>query len=41
MFQFRVGKATAAKLDFAACFRYAKCWFRVRLHKNIIKLFQI
>jgi hypothetical protein len=28
-------KATAAKLDFAACFRYAKCWFRVRLHKKL------
>jgi hypothetical protein len=30
-------KATAAKLDFAACFRYAKCSFRVRLHKKYIR----
>jgi hypothetical protein len=27
-------KATAAKLDFAVSFRYAKCSFRVQLHKK-------
>jgi hypothetical protein len=27
-------KASPAKLDFAACFTYVKCSFRVRLHKN-------
>jgi hypothetical protein len=26
---------TAAKLHFAACFRYAKCSFRVRLRKKL------
>jgi hypothetical protein len=31
-----VVKATAAKFNFAACSRHAKCSFRVRLHtKNI------
>jgi hypothetical protein len=29
-------KVTAAKLDFAGCFSYAKCSFRVRLHKKKI-----
>jgi hypothetical protein len=26
---------TTAKLDFTACFRYAKCSFRVRLRKKL------
>jgi hypothetical protein len=31
-----VVKATAAKFNFAACSRHAKCSFRVRLHTKII-----
>jgi hypothetical protein len=41
MFQFRVGTApeikSTRKLDLAACFRHAKCSFRVRLHKKIFR----
>jgi hypothetical protein len=33
-----VVKATAAKFNFAACSRHAKCSFRVRLHTNIISI---
>jgi hypothetical protein len=41
-----VVKATAAKFNFAACSRHAKCLFRVRLHTKIFlgacqKLFAI
>jgi hypothetical protein len=32
-----VVKATAAKFNFAACSRHAKCSFRVRLHTKNIK----
>jgi hypothetical protein len=32
-----VVKATAAKFNFAACSRHAKCSFRVRLHTNVFK----
>jgi hypothetical protein len=31
-----VVKATAAKFNFAACSRHAKCSFRVRLHTKYI-----
>jgi hypothetical protein len=30
-----VVKATAAKFNFAACCRHAKCSFRVRLHTKV------
>jgi hypothetical protein len=32
-----VVKATAAKFNFAACSRHAKCSFRVRLHTKIVR----
>jgi hypothetical protein len=32
-----VVKATAAKFNFAACSRHAKCSFRVRLHTKVFK----
>jgi hypothetical protein len=31
---------TATKQDFATCFRYAKCSFRVRLHKKYFRYIQ-
>jgi hypothetical protein len=34
-------KATAAKLDFAVSFRYAKCSFRVGLHKKSRTIFSV
>jgi hypothetical protein len=33
-----VVKATAAKFNFVACSRHAKCSFRVRLHTKNIRL---
>jgi hypothetical protein len=33
---FTLTAVVKSKLDFAACFRYAKCLVRVLLHKNII-----
>jgi hypothetical protein len=30
-------REAVAKFDFAACFRYVKCLFRVRLHKHVFK----
>jgi uncharacterized membrane protein len=36
-----VVKATAAKFNFAACSRHAKCSFRVRLHTKYFYIFYI